>query len=107
MQITISGQNIDVTPSLKEYVEGKFERIERHFDHVIDAHVVLDVDKREQHAEATLNVSGKTLFAEAANHDMYAAVDLMIDKLDRQVRDHKEKVTNHHHEVPHKSLHVS
>lgn len=106
MQVNVTGQNIDLTDPIRSYVESKFDRIKRHFDHLIDVHVVLNVEKQTQHAEATLSTRGKTFFAESQDMDMYAAIDSMIDKLDRQVLKHKEKLRDHHHEVPHKNIHL-
>lgn len=96
MQINISGHHVEVTDSLKNYITTKMTKIERHFDQVIDAHVVLDVAKLINKAETTIHVSGNTIHAESTSEDMYAAIDAMIDKLDRQVRKHKEKLTDHH-----------
>jgi putative sigma-54 modulation protein len=96
MRIEISGHQIDVTPALREYVQTKLERIERHSDQLLDGHVILSVEKLLQKAEATLNLSGRSLHAESVAEDMYAAIDLLADKLDRQVLKHKEKVTDHH-----------
>lgn len=96
MQISVTGHHIDVTHALRNYVESKFERLERHFDHVTDVHVILGLEKINKKAEATVQISGAKLFAEDHQEDMYAAIDGLIDKLDRQVRKHKEKITNHH-----------
>ncbi len=96
MQLNVTGQNIDMTDSLHNYVEEKMVRIERHFDHVTNVHVVLSVEKTRQMAEATINTSGADLHANAENEDMYAAIDSLVDKLDRQVKKHKEKLTDHH-----------
>jgi putative sigma-54 modulation protein len=95
MQISVTGHHIDVTESLKAYVESKFEKLERHFDHVTDVHVILTVEKLLQKAEATVQISGAKLFAEDHQEDMYAAIDALVDKLDRQIKKHKEKVTKH------------
>src|SRR5688500_8086890 len=96
MQLSLSGHHVEVTPSLRGYVEKKLERIERHFDHVIDVHCVLTVEKLRQRAEATLHVSGGAIHADATEPDMYAAIDALTDKLDRCVKKHKEKRTDHH-----------
>ncbi|MEE9159577.1 MAG: ribosome-associated translation inhibitor RaiA [Gammaproteobacteria bacterium] len=96
MQINISGHHVDVTSALRTYVSNKMKRIERHFDHMINIHVVLGVEKERQRAEATVQVSGARLFADAEHDDMYAAIDVLCDKLDRQIKKHKEKVTDHH-----------
>ncbi|MGH8372205.1 MAG: ribosome hibernation-promoting factor, HPF/YfiA family [Gammaproteobacteria bacterium] len=96
MQIDITGHHVDLTPALRTYVQNKFERLERHFDHVTGLHVVLTVEKLQHKAEATIQVNGGTLFADATEQDMYAAIDCLTDKLDRQIKKHKEKLTNHH-----------
>ena len=95
MQISLTGHHIDVTNALKNYVDNKFERLERHFDHVINVHVILSVEKLRQKAEATIHVNGANVFADAVHEDMYAAIDGLIDKLDRQVIKYKEKKSNH------------
>jgi putative sigma-54 modulation protein len=98
MNLIIHGHHVEVTPALRGYVEEKMERIRRHFDQVIDADVLLSVeDKLRQRAEITLRVSGSSLFAESIEQDMYAAIDLLMDKLDRQVLRHKDRVRNHVH----------
>ncbi|NIP73860.1 MAG: ribosome-associated translation inhibitor RaiA [Gammaproteobacteria bacterium] len=96
MQMNLTGHHVDITPSLRDYVTEKLERLERHFDHVTDVHVILSVEKLRHRAEATLNVTGNNLFADAVEQDMYAAIDALVDKLDRQVKKHKEKLTDHH-----------
>jgi len=96
MQITITGQHLDITPALREYVSEKMSRISRHFDHVTTARVVLHVEKQRHLAEATMNASGATLHAGGEAADMYAAIDALINKLDRQVKKHKEKRSDHH-----------
>lgn len=96
MQIDITGHHVDLTAALRSYVQNKFERLERHFDHVTGIHVVLTIEKLEHRAEATLNVSRGKLFADAVQQDMYAAIDVLVDKLDRQVKKHKEKLNGHH-----------
>lgn len=95
MQLSITGHHIDVTEALKNYVTEKFCRLERHFDHVIDIHVILQVEKLVQKAEATVQVNGAKLFAEDSQEDLYAAIDGLIDKLDRQVLKHKDKIQSH------------
>ncbi len=96
MQINLTGHHIDVTEPLRDYVYEKFQRLERHFTHVIEAHVVLTVEKLRHKAEASMRVSGNHLFADAVEEDMYAAIDGLVDKLDRQVVRHKEKIKDHH-----------
>ncbi len=95
MQIDLTGHHIDITPALREYVDSKMQRLERHFDHVTDTHVVLSVEKLRHKAEATLQISGATVHADATDEDMYAAIDALADKLDRQLKRHKEKIGDH------------
>jgi putative sigma-54 modulation protein len=102
MNLTISGHHLEVTPALRDYVTSKLERIARHFDQVVDMRVLLTVDNmREkdlrQRAECSLHVKGRDLFAESSHFDLYAAVDELADKLDRQVGRHKTRVQDHHH----------
>ena len=96
MQLNVSGHHVEVTESLRGYVETKIEKIERHFDIVSDVHCILTVEKLQHKAEATVNVNGGTIYADAIEEDMYAAIDGLIDKLDRRVRKHKEKLVDHH-----------
>lgn len=96
MQTTISGQHMDVTPALKQYVKSKMERIERHFDNVSNTNIVLHVEKMRHCAEVTINTKGATMHANAEADDMYAAIDAMVDKLDYQVRKQKDKNCHHH-----------
>ena len=96
MQLNITGHHVEITDSLHNYVESKLERLERHFDNVTNVHVILTVEKQRQKAEATIHVSGADVFADAVNSDMYASIDALIDKLDRQVKKHKEKIQDHH-----------
>lgn len=96
MQLNITGHHVEVTDSLKAYVAEKLERLEKHFDHVNNVHVILSVEKLRQKSEATVNVNGASLFADSTEEDMYAAIDSMADKLDRQIKKHKEKLKDHH-----------
>jgi putative sigma-54 modulation protein len=96
MQINLTGHHVELTTPMRDYVNSKMERLERHFDHVTDIHVVLSVEKLRHKAEATMHVSGGTIYADAVQEDMYAAIDSLVDKLDRQVKKHKEKITDHH-----------
>jgi putative sigma-54 modulation protein len=96
MQISLTGNHVDLTDPLRDYVNTKMERLERHFDIVQDIHVVLTVEKLRHKAEATLHIAGGNLFADSVQEDMYAAIDALTDKLDRQVKKHKEKMTDHH-----------
>ena len=92
MNLNVSGHHLDVTPAIRTYVHSKLERVARHFDHVIDAHVILTVDKLRQKAEVTLHVRGKDLHCECEEQDLYAAIDLLADKVDRQVLRYKDKL---------------
>ena len=96
MQLSVTGHHVEITASMRSYVEKKLDRILRHFDHVIDTHFVLTVEKLLHKAEATVRVRGETIHALAEDQNMYAAIDALADKLDRRVRKHKEKVTDHH-----------
>ena len=96
MQIEITGHHVDLTSALRSYIESKIERLERHFDQMTNIHVVLTVEKERQKAEATIHVSHNKLFADSQHEDMYAAIDALVDKLDRQLKKHKEKLTDHH-----------
>lgn len=98
MNLSISGHHVEVTPALRDYVTHKLDRVTRHFDRVIDVKAFLSVDKLVQKAEITLHVPGREIFAEASDADLYAAIDALMDKLDRQVLKFKEKQTNHAHE---------
>ena len=91
MQLTISGHQVELTEALKNYVTTKFQKLERHFDHISSAQVILTVEKQRQIAEATIHVSGADLHASAEQDDMYSAIDTLTDKLDRQILKHKEK----------------
>ena len=95
MQLNLTGRHVEVTDSLRDYVNTKFAKLERHFDHINNVHVILDVEKLSQKAEATLHVNGGELFASTEHQNMYAAIDSLIDKLDRQVIKHKEKLARH------------
>lgn len=98
MHIDLTGNHVDLTDALRDYVKEKMGRLERHFDHVTKTHVILEVDKKRHIAEATVNVPGANgnLHATAEHDDMYAAIDGLIDKLDRQIIKHKEKLKDHH-----------
>jgi putative sigma-54 modulation protein len=105
MNLTISGHHLEVTPALRSYVTTKLDRITRHFDQLVDVKVLLTVEKqkekeRRQRAECNIHVKGNDLFAESSHQDLYAAVDELVDKLDRQVVRHKDRLQEHHHETP-------
>jgi len=91
MNLTITGHHLEITPAIRDYVSAKLDRITRHFDHVIDVNVTLSVVKLIQKVEANIHVRGKDIHAQAEDNDMYAAIDGLADKLDRQVIKHKEK----------------
>ncbi len=95
MQLNITGHHMDITEALHDYVTEKMKKLERHFDHVTNVHVVLSVEKLQQKAEATFHISGAEIFAESTEEDMYAAIDGLTHKLDRQIIKHKEKISSH------------
>lgn len=104
MNLTISGHHLDVTPAIRDYVQNKLERVTRHFDQVIDISVILALDdlpqkEKRQRAEINLNLAGKKIFVESCAQDLYAAIDTLIDKLDRQVMKYKNKVQTHNHQA--------
>ena len=96
MNLQISGHHIEVTPALREYVENKLDPVVRHFDRVTGVNVILSVEKLKQKAEVTVHVPGKDLFAENSGEDLYASIDVLFDKLDRQVQKYKQKLQDHH-----------
>ena len=105
MNLTISGHHLEVTPALRGYVTSKLDRIARHFDQGVDVKVLLTIDnmkekERRQRAECNIHVKGRDLFAESSHADLYAAVDDLVDKLDRQVGRHKQRIQDHHHAAP-------
>jgi len=93
MQVSITGHHVEVTAAMKQHVEEKIGKLKRHFDNVVDVHVILTVEKLEQKAEATVQISGAKLFAEDTQENMYTAIDHMVDKLDRQILKHKDKTS--------------
>ncbi|WP_027859322.1 ribosome hibernation-promoting factor, HPF/YfiA family [Marinobacterium jannaschii] len=95
MQINISGHHVELTDSMNEYVHTKFEKLERHFDNITNVQVTLSVEKQHQQAEADVHVAGGQVFATSQHENMYAAIDGLIDKLDRQIIKHKEKLKTH------------
>ncbi|WP_372748005.1 ribosome hibernation-promoting factor, HPF/YfiA family [Litorivivens sp.] len=95
MQITVSGHHVDVTPALRDYVNTKLTKLQRHFDNITNTDITLTVEKLVQKAEGTVHVAGADLFAASESEDMYAAIDLLADKLDRQLIKHKEKNRGH------------
>lgn len=104
MNLTISGHHLNVTPALRTYVTDKLDRVTRHFDQLVDVKVLLTVEKQKekekrQRAECSIRVKGSDLFAESSHEDLYAAVDVLVDKMDRQVVRHKDRLQDHHFEA--------
>jgi len=98
MNLNLTGHHVEITPALRDYVTLKLNRVAHHFDHITSTHVILSVEKLQQKAEVTLHVKGKDIHADATNDDLYAAIDLLAEKLDRQILKHKEKISTHHHD---------
>jgi len=98
MNINLTGRHLEITPAIREHVSDKLAKIKRHFDHLIDINVILSVDKLKQKAEATVHLSGKTIFAEADDNNLYVAIDNLSDLLDRQILKHKEKNSARRHD---------
>ncbi|MFU2486975.1 ribosome hibernation-promoting factor, HPF/YfiA family [Thauera sp. WH-1] len=99
MNLNITGRHVEVTPAIRDYVTSKLDRVIRHFDNVTSVAVILSVEKLKQNAEVTLHVRGKDIFVESDDADLYAAIDAMADKLDRQVQKYKQKQADHNHET--------
>ena len=95
MNLQLTGHRLDITPAIRDYVVAKLDRLNRHFDHVIDVSVVLSVDKLQQKVEANVHLRGRDLHAQSIDADMYAAIDSLADKLDRQVLKYKEQLKDH------------
>lgn len=98
MNLHLTGHHLEMTPAIRDYVSGKLKRIAHHFDHVIDVNVILTVEKLQRKVEASVHVRGKDIFCESASADMYAAIDGLVDKLDRAIIKHKEKSLEHRHD---------
>ena len=98
MNLSLTGNRLEITPAIRDYVVAKLDRVTRHFDHVIDVQVVMSVAKLRHKVEVNLHARGKDIHVEAVELDMYAAIDVLVDKLDRQVVKHKEKLALHRHE---------
>ncbi len=99
MNLNITGRHVEVTPAIRDYVNAKLDRVIRHFDNVTSVAVILSVEKLLQKAEVTLHVRGKDIYVESEESDLYAAIDAMSDKLDRQVQKYKQKQSDHNHEA--------
>jgi putative sigma-54 modulation protein len=97
MNLQITGHHLEVTPAIRQYVSSKLERVSRHFDHVIDTKVILSVEPRQHRAEVTLHMRGKDIHCEVIQDNLYAAIDLLTDKIDRKVVDHKKKTQSYSH----------
>jgi putative sigma-54 modulation protein len=97
MNLHLTGHHVHITPAIRDYVAGKLARIKNHFDNVIDVNVILSVEKLEQKVEANVHVRGKDIYCESVDTDMYAAIDTLVDKLDRTIIKHKEKNLDHRH----------
>jgi len=98
MNIHLTGHHLEITPAIRDYATGKFGKIKRHFDNVIDVNIILSVEKLRQKAEATVHISGKNVFVECEDENLYAAIDTLVDKLDRQAKKHKEKLSARRHD---------
>lgn len=98
MNLHLTGRHLEITPAIRDYVTGKFGKIKRHFDNVIDVNIILSVEKLKQKAEATVHISGKDVFVECEDDNLYAAIDALVDRLDRQVLKHKEKLSARRHD---------
>ncbi len=98
MNLQLTGRHLEITPAIRDYATGKFGKIKRHFDNVIDVNIILSVEKLKQKAEATVHISGKDVFVECEDENLYAAIDSLVDKLDRQVIKHKEKMSSRRHD---------
>lgn len=95
MNINLTGDSIQLTDAIRQFTTKKFERLQRHYDHIINANVVFNVEKLIQKAEATLHVPGEPIYASSEADDLYSAIDLLVDKLDKQIKKHKEKTQTH------------
>ena len=98
MNINLTGRHLEITPAIREHVTAKLGKVQRHFDHLIDISVILSVDKLKQKAEATVHMSGKTVFAETDDSNLYVAIDNLVDLLDRQILKHKDKNSSRRHD---------
>ena len=98
MNLHLTGHQLPITPAIREYVETKLQRITHHFDNVIDVNVIMSVEKLTQRVEATVHLRGRDIFCESTADDMYAAIDGLVDKLDRTILKHKEKALSHRHD---------
>ena len=98
MNLHLTGHHVDITPPIREYVSSKLARITHHFDHLIEVNVILTVEKLRHRIEANVHLRGKDIFCENADADMYAAIDGLVDKLDRTIIKHKEKSLEHRHD---------
>ncbi len=102
MQLTITGHQIEVTDPIRDYIDNKFLRIKRHFDQVLNVHVIIRVEKLQHTSEATMHIGGRDFFADSTEDHLYKSIDLLVDKLDKQIRRHKDKATDHHRAEAHR-----
>jgi putative sigma-54 modulation protein len=98
MNLNLSGHHLEITPAIREHVLSKLSKVKRHFDNVIDVNVILSVEKLKQKAEANVHISGKTIYVECDDANLYVAIDSLVEKLDRQILRHKEKHTARRHD---------
>ena len=98
MNIQLTGHHLEITPAIREYATSKVSKLKRHFDNVMDVNIILSVEKLVQKAEATVHISGKNVFVECEDENLYAAIDALVDKLDRQVMKHKGKLSAQRHD---------
>ena len=99
MNLVISGRHVAVTPSIRSYLESKLSRIRRHFDHVIGVNVILAADHLAREVEVSCHVAGKEIFVKSGDPDLYAAIDAVADKLDRQIIKYKDRLHAHPHDA--------
>src|SRR5512139_3394186 len=98
MNLNLTGRHLEITPAIREHVMSKLDKVKRHFDNVIDINVILSIDNLKQQAEASVHLSGKTIFAETEDSNLYVAIDSLIESLDRQILKHKEKHAARRHD---------
>jgi len=98
MNLNLTGHHVEITPPIRDYVASKLKRITHHFDHLIEVNMILSVEKLLHRIEANVHLRGKDVFCEHADADMYAAIDGLVDKLDRALMRHKEKSLERRHD---------
>ncbi len=95
MQLTFTGRNLEITEALRRYAEEKVVRLQKFVDQITSAHVILSIEKYRQIAEVTLRVRELTIRGEESSDDLYCAIDLVVDKIERQIVRYKEKIVGH------------